>query len=130
MKFYQELPRHTKDLLEKSTNNKRGYFFDPTEFVREVKMLYKIRKAQEPEILEFESLMGGPKEDIDPYGETIDITSLNKDKNDVKGDSFTEGLSYEDMIKNLLDHGTPFPLSKSDKMMVDDSDDKTFEDED
>lgn len=66
MKFYQSLPRHMKDDLEKHLKGKT-YHIDPTDFIKEVKMLYKIRKAQEPEILEFESLLGGPPsfKDID-----------------------------------------------------------------
>lgn len=74
MKWYQGLPRHTKDLLESHLKRSEGgYQIDVGDFVREVKLLYKIRKAQEPEVLEFESLMHGP---VDPYGDTVDITSL------------------------------------------------------
>lgn len=77
MKFYQDLPRHTKDMLEKHIK-KSGYHMDVTDFVKEVKLLHKMRRAKEPHMLEFESLMNpSPSNGSD---DIIEFTSLDKKK--------------------------------------------------
>lgn len=147
MKFYQKLPAHSKASLD-ALIKKTPTGLDVSDFVEELKLLYNIRK--DPDVIEFESklhkgnpLAGGSVVDFADASNAADKKTLNFDSNEVKGDRFTENMTPDKMVKNILETGTPFDYINEDfnkvpAIEVGDRDipdrdvryiDKTFEDE-